>query len=156
MALRQENETEHHARVGQHRHRYSGQCHVYPFGQPDELGNHRQANRCALAFVFERIDMLPRHPGQLYEAICYFVFLIVGYVLYHKYPQKVGTGFFFGFCLTTIFTARFFIEYTKEVQEAWEASMLINMGQILSIPFILLGIYCMAGGKFCKKLAEKH
>ncbi|WP_282747748.1 prolipoprotein diacylglyceryl transferase [Paraprevotella xylaniphila] len=108
------------------------------------------------AFVFERVDMLPRHPGQLYEAICYFVFLIVGYVLYHKYPQKVGTGFFFGFCLTTIFTARFFIEYTKEVQEAWEASMLINMGQILSIPFILLGIYCMAGGKFCKKLAEKH
>ena len=110
--------------------------------------------RLPWAFVFERVDMLPRHPGQLYEAICYFVFLIVGYVLYHKYPQKVGTGFFFGFCLTTIFTARFFIEYTKEVQEAWEASMLINMGQILSIPFILLGIYCMAGGKFCRKLAE--
>lgn len=56
------------------------------------------------AFVFERVDMLPRHPGQLYEAICYFVFLIAGYVLYHKYPQKVGTGFYFGFCLTTIFT----------------------------------------------------
>ena len=108
------------------------------------------------AFVFERVDMLPRHPGQLYEAICYFVFLIAGYVLYHKYPQKVGTGFYFGFCLTTIFTARFFIEYTKEVQEAWEAAMPINMGQILSIPFVLLGAYCMAGGKLCKKLAEKR
>ena len=106
------------------------------------------------AFVFERVDMLPRHPGQLYEAICYFVFLIAGYVLYHKYPQKVGTGFYFGFCLTTIFTARFFIEYTKEVQEAWEAAMPINMGQILSIPFILLGAYCMAGGKLCRKLGE--
>ena len=98
--------------------------------------------------------MLPRHPGQLYEAICYFLFLIVGYVLYPKWPQKVGTGFYFGFCLASIFTARFFIEYTKEVQEAWEASMLLNMGQILSIPFILIGVYCMAGGKLCRKLGE--
>ena len=49
-----------------------------------------------------------------------------------------------------------FIEYTKEVQEAWEAAMPINMGQILSIPFVLLGAYCMAGGKLCKKLAEKR
>lgn len=109
----------------------------------------------AWAFIFERVDLLPRHPGQLYEALCYLAFLIIGYILYRKYPQKVGTGFFFGFCLTSIFTARFFIEYTKEVQETWEQSMMINMGQILSIPFIILGLYCMTGGKWCKKIAEK-
>lgn len=107
------------------------------------------------AFVFERVDMLPRHPGQFYEAICYLLFFIAGLILYKKWPQRVGTGFFFGFCLTTIFTARFFIEYTKEVQEAWEASMLINMGQILSLPFIIVGLYCMWGGRFCKQLAEQ-
>lgn len=106
------------------------------------------------AFVFERVDMLPRHPGQLYEALCYLLFFIIGLILYKKYPQKVGKGFYFGYCLTTIFTARFLIEYTKEVQEAWEAEMLINMGQVLSIPFIALGLYCMLGGKWCKKLGE--
>jgi|GEM_PF-7834 len=50
LALRQENEIEHHARTGQHCHRHSGQCHVHPSGQPDELGNHRQADRRALGF----------------------------------------------------------------------------------------------------------
>lgn len=108
------------------------------------------------AFVFERVDMLPRHPGQLYEAICYLIFFIAGIILYKKSPQRVGTGFFFGFCLTTIFVARFFIEYTKEVQEAWEASMLINMGQILSLPFVAIGLYCMLGGKYCLKLGEQQ
>lgn len=108
------------------------------------------------AFVFERVDMLPRHPGQFYEALCYLLFFIAGLILYKKYPQRVGTGFFFGFCLTTIFVARFFIEYTKEVQEAWEASMLINMGQLLSLPFIAVGLYCMLGGKYCLKLGEQQ
>ena len=61
-------------------------------------------------------------------------------------PQ-VGTGWYFGFCLTYIFTFRFFIEYTKDVQEAWEADMLFNMGQLLSIPFILIGAYCMLRAK---------
>jgi prolipoprotein diacylglyceryltransferase len=59
----------------------------------------------------------------------------------------VGTGWYFGFCLAYIFTFRFFIEYTKDVQEAWEADMLSNMGQLLSIPFILIGAYCMLRAK---------
>jgi prolipoprotein diacylglyceryl transferase len=98
------------------------------------------------AFVFERVDALPRHPGQLYEAIVYLVIFIVGLQLHKRFPKKVGTGFYFGFCLTTIFTARFFIEYTKEIQSAFEAALPIDMGQILSIPFILLGVYCMHKG----------
>ena len=103
------------------------------------------------AFVFEQVDMQPRHPGQLYEAITYALLFFIGWYLYRRMPQKVGTGFFFGLCLTYIFTARFFIEYTKEVQEAFEASLPIDMGQILSIPFIIIGICCMKGDKWIKK-----
>lgn len=95
------------------------------------------------AFVFERVDTFPRHPGQLYEALAYALLLFIGFAIYKKYPQRVGTGFYFGLCLTYIFTARFFIEYTKEIQEAFEASMPLDMGQLLSIPFIILGIVCM-------------
>ena len=99
------------------------------------------------AFIFERVDAAPRHPGQLYEALAYAVLLFIGLALYRKHPEKVGTGFFFGLCLTYIFTARFFIEYTKEVQEAFEASLPIDMGQILSIPFIIIGVFCMVRAK---------
>lgn len=95
------------------------------------------------AFIFERVDMLPRHPGQLYEAIAYAIFFPIGWYLYRKHPERVGTGFFFGLCLTLIFTFRFFIEYTKDIQVAKEAAMTLNIGQMLSIPFVLVGIYCM-------------
>jgi len=95
------------------------------------------------AFIFERVDKMPRHPGQLYEAIAYFLFFFVGLWFYRKHPQRVGTGFFFGLCLTLIFTFRFFIEYTKDIQVDFESGMLLNMGQILSIPFIAIGVYCM-------------
>lgn len=106
------------------------------------------------AFIFERVDMVPRHPGQLYEALCYLLIFVVGIALYKKKANRIGSGFFFGFCLTTIFTARFLLEFTKEVQEAFEANMLLNMGQLLSIPFVVLGLYCMLGGKLCRKLGE--
>jgi prolipoprotein diacylglyceryl transferase len=95
------------------------------------------------AFIFERVDMLPRHPGQLYEAIAYGLLLFIMWAIYKRMPQKVGTGFYFGLCLTYIFTFRFFIEYTKDIQEAFEAGMLFNMGQILSVPFVIIGVYCM-------------
>ena len=95
------------------------------------------------AFIFERVDKVPRHPGQLYEAIAYAILFCIMWVLHKKMPEKIGTGWYFGFCLTYIFTFRFFIEYTKEIQEAFEASLPIDMGQILSIPFIILGVYCM-------------
>ena len=99
------------------------------------------------AFIFERVDSMPRHPGQLYEAITYALLFFIGLWLYRRRPDKVGTGFFFGLCLTYIFTARFFIEYTKEIQEAFEASLPLDMGQLLSIPFVVLGVWCMAKGR---------
>lgn len=107
------------------------------------------------AFIFERVDMVPRHPGQLYEAIAYFIFFFIGLYFYKKRPQKVGTGFFFGLCLTLIFTFRFFIEYTKDIQVDFESGMIFNMGQLLSIPFIIIGIACIRGGKWMKKIGAK-
>ena len=94
-------------------------------------------------FVFTQVDMLPRHPAQLYEAIAYAVFGLIGWVLYKRMPRKVGTGFFFGYCLTTIFTFRFFVEFCKEVQSDFEVGMALDMGQLLSIPFVILGVWCM-------------
>ena len=101
-------------------------------------------------FVFERLgETLPRHPGQLYEAIAYFVFFLVSLWLYRRLPQRIGTGFFFGFCLTSIFAFRFFVEIFKEVQEPWELKMVsvigLNQGQVLSIPFVIIGVLGLLG-----------
>ena len=98
------------------------------------------------AFIFERVGPEPRHPGQLYEAIAYFIFFFVGWWFYRRRPEKVGTGFFFGLCLTLIFTARFFIEFTKITQVDFEDSLPLDMGQLLSIPFVILGVGCMMYG----------
>jgi prolipoprotein diacylglyceryl transferase len=105
------------------------------------------------AFIFERVDQMPRHPGQLYEAIAYALLFVIMLLLYKKMPQRVGTGWYFGFCLTYIFTFRFFIEYTKEIQEAFEATLPLDMGQLLSIPFIIIGVYCMIRAKNHKTTA---
>lgn len=99
------------------------------------------------AFIFEKVDAAPRHPGQLYEAIAYALLFFIMWVLHKKMPEKIGTGWYFGFCLTYIFTFRFLIEYTKEIQEAFEATLPLDMGQILSIPFIIIGVYCMIRAK---------
>ena len=107
------------------------------------------------AFIFVKEDQYPRHPGQLYEALCYACFFFVGWWFYKHKPERVGTGFFFGLCLVLIFTSRILIEYTKENQVGFEDAMLFNMGQLLSVPFVLLGLYCMMGGKLCRKLGEK-
>ena len=66
--------------------------------------------------------------------------------------KPVGSGFYFGLVLTLIFTFRFFIEYTKDIQVSFEQGMPFNMGQLLSIPFIIIGVACMMGGKWMKRL----
>ena len=103
------------------------------------------------AFIFEKVDAMPRHPGQLYEAIAYALLFFIMWALHKKMPEKIGTGWYFGFCLTYIFTFRFIIEYTKEIQEAFEAALPLDMGQILSIPFIIIGVYCMVRAKKVKQ-----
>lgn len=115
-----------------------------------------KATNVAWGFIFIRNgETFPRHPAQLYEAIAYLIIFFVGLYIYKKQIKKVGTGFFFGFCIFAIFLFRFFIEYLKEEQGGLDQGLLIDMGQILSIPFIILGLACMIGGPWLRKIAEK-
>lgn len=107
------------------------------------------------AFIFQRVDQYPRHPGQLYEALSYALFFFIIYAVYRRKRKKVGTGYFFGLCIALVFVARFLIEYTKDIQVDFESGMLLDMGQLLSIPFIILGIATMIGGKWMGKLGAR-
>ena len=105
------------------------------------------------AFLFHTNDamvngvIVPRHPAQLYEALAYlliFVLLVTVYWMRSRTSvqnARVGTGLYFGLCLTLIFTFRFFIEFIKKEQVEFEKGMALDMGQLLSIPFILVGLY---------------
>ena len=91
-------------------------------------------------------ETVPHHPAQLYEALAYAVIFIFGLLLYKKHKAKIGTGLFMGYCLFTIFTFRFFVEFIKENQVAFEEGMTLIMGQWLSIPLIITGAYFMIKG----------
>jgi len=107
------------------------------------------------AFIFANnpeAGMVPRHPAQLYEAIAYFIFFLIMIYLYKNYNKKLHRGFFFGLCLTLIFTFRFFIEFLKENQVGFEDGMQFNMGQWLSVPFVILGLACIFAGKRLDKM----
>ncbi len=90
--------------------------------------------------VFERVDDIPRHPAQLYEAISYFIIFAIMMILYKKMSGKLKNGFFFGLVLVLCFTARFIIEFVKENQVGFEDGMTFNMGQLLSLPYIAAGV----------------
>lgn len=93
-------------------------------------------------FIFERRgETLAKHPTQIYEALCYLVTFVVLFFSYWKTKAKEKQGLLFGVFLIGIFLSRFFIEYVKEVQEKWEVDMTLKMGQWLSVPFVLAGIY---------------
>lgn len=93
--------------------------------------------------IFKRVDNLARHPAQLYEAFAYLFIFILIYFLYKKKDGKREDGFIFGVFFTFLFVARFLIEFFKINQVDFEDGMLINMGQILSIPFFLIGLGVM-------------
>lgn len=92
------------------------------------------------AVIFSKEDMIPRHPAQLYEAGVYLILFLLMLFLYFKKSEKFSPGLLTGTFLTVMFTARFLIEYVKDVQVQFEHSLILHMGQFLSIPFILLGI----------------
>ncbi len=103
-------------------------------------------------FVFARNgELMPKHPTQLYEGLAYLLLFGALITLYrHKLP-KLKEGTLFGIFLLVLFSARFFIEYVKEPQVGFEEGMLLNMGQLLSIPFIIAGavllLYSIMKGK---------
>ena len=97
------------------------------------------------AVVFKNIDNIPRHPGQLYEAFGYlFVFLIV-YFIYWKTKKGMQEGYLFGLFLLLLMTVRVFVEQFKIAQVDGREDLIfgLNTGQILSIPFIIIGLYYM-------------
>ncbi len=92
-------------------------------------------------FIFaQNNETVPKHPTQIYEALIYLAIFILLYTIYYKKDTKFYSGSLFGWFLVLLFTARFLIEYIKETQVEFEANMSLNMGQILSIPFIIAGL----------------
>ncbi|UOQ69695.1 prolipoprotein diacylglyceryl transferase (plasmid) [Hymenobacter volaticus] len=86
---------------------------------------------------------VPRHPTQVYESLfCVFLFALL-YGLWNHYREQTPRGLLFGSFVTLLFSFRFGIEFLKEDQVAFEQHLLFNMGQLLSIPLILLGLWVM-------------
>ena len=100
-------------------------------GQPTEV---------PWAFVFERVDMLPRHPTQLYESLSYLVLFGFLCYMYWKTEAKNYLGRLFGVFLIGTFSFRFFLEFTKVHQASFATEWALNMGQWLSIPAVLAGV----------------
>ncbi len=93
------------------------------------------------SIIFSKVDLIPRHPAQLYEAITYFILFTLLLVLYKKIDTNKFKGLLSGIFLIIMFTARFLIEFVKDVQVDFEHSLTLHLGQFYSIPFVLLGIY---------------
>ena len=92
-------------------------------------------------FIFERNhEIVPKHPTQIYEALSYLFTFGVVYYMYWKTKAKEFQGLLVGVFFIMVFSARFLVEFIKEDQEAFESTMALNMGQLLSIPFIITGI----------------
>lgn len=93
-------------------------------------------------FIFVRWEeVVPKHPTQIYEGLSYLLIFGVLYLLYRKKGTALKPGLLFGFFLAVLFFMRFLIEFIKEPQVGFEAGMALNMGQLLSVPFILAGLY---------------
>jgi len=97
------------------------------------------------AVIFKKVDMIPRHPSQIYEAIGYFSISLVQWIAYRFFRHKLKEGSLFGLVLIQGFGFRLFIERFKENQVAFEDQLTLNMGQLLSIPFILIGFAFLFG-----------
>ena len=88
----------------------------------------------------ELLPTVARHPTQLYEALCYILIFIVSFIFYRKRNMEIRDGFIFSVSMIAQFSARFLIEFIKNDQVAFEAGMTLNMGQLLSLPFIITGL----------------
>ncbi|MFY7826894.1 MAG: prolipoprotein diacylglyceryl transferase [Flectobacillus sp.] len=90
--------------------------------------------------IFLQDDTIPRHPTQLYEAVTYLCIFLFLWFIYQKTELIRKSGVMFGLFLILVFTARFFLEFFKENQVSFENQMSLNMGQLLSLPFVILGV----------------
>lgn len=95
------------------------------------------------AFVFKRVDDVPRHPVQLYESLSYLAIFFILYFVYWKTDKRKQPGFVFGLFLILVFGVRVIWEYYKESQGGIESAFgnVLSTGQLLSVPFVLIGFY---------------
>jgi prolipoprotein diacylglyceryl transferase len=108
----------------------------------------------AWAVIFERIDTIPRHPAQLYEAFAYLTIFLTLHLLYKHSQIKKSHGMLLGVFLILTFTARFIIEFFKQGQAAYNLESMMNTGQLLSIPFFIVGLYLVVNGVI--KISSNH
>ena len=95
-------------------------------------------------FVFIRDgQIVPKHPTQIYEALSYLLIFVLLYFIYKKKGEGVKQGLLFSLFMILLFSVRFFIEFIKEDQVRFEQGMYLNMGQWLSIPFVLMGLFLL-------------
>ena len=106
------------------------------FFNSEILGTKTQS---AFGIIFARIDNVPRHPAQLYEAAAYLFTLLLLFYLYKNKAGKLGNGFMLGTLLISVFSFRFLIEFIKQEQADYVLNLPLNVGHLLSIPFIILG-----------------
>lgn len=104
------------------------------FGKPTDL---------PWAFIFTRVSDIPRHPTQIYEGLSYLAtfFFLMNY--YYKKNGAPRPGDISGMFLIAIFGMRIIIEFLKEPQVGFENQLTFNMGQMLSVPFVIVGIYLL-------------
>ncbi len=99
-----------------------------------------KVSNAPFAVVFTHADGIPRHPVQLYEAITYLVLFFIAFRFYQKHAGREKPGSILGLVLVLVYTARFLLEFFKAKQSDVETDLFLNMGHLLSIPFIIAGI----------------
>lgn len=92
------------------------------------------------AVVFTKVDNIARHPAQVYEALSYLAIFFILVAMYLLPKKKLPMGMIFGTFLTLVFSARFIIEFVKEKQAAYSSEFFMTTGQMLSIPFLIIGL----------------
>ncbi len=113
-------------------------------------------------FIFVRDgQFVAKHPTQIYEALCYLLIFGFLWILYNRKKTETPRGLMIGWFLILVFGARFLVEFMKEVQVGFEQDMMLNMGQILSIPFVIIGIFFIIASRKIpvtsnEDLAKRH
>ena len=92
------------------------------------------------AIIFSRVDLIPRHPAQLYEALSYLSIFAILLSIYIYKKAKTNEGLLFGLFLSLVFIVRILVEFVKERQAVYADEMLLSTGQMLSVPFLVIGI----------------
>jgi phosphatidylglycerol:prolipoprotein diacylglycerol transferase len=96
------------------------------------------------AFIFVKVDLVPRHPAQLYECLFYVLLFLLMVYVWSRHAHQLRSGMLLGIILVLLWSFRFFVESLKENQSLFENHLWLNMGQLLSIPYIVAGIILIA------------